>query len=96
MEATTRQLFCGDTLNIFGHEDKKFQWPKAYSYYSSPPAQKDVIWASGIARIGCAPEIFTVKNLLHCAWRSTCQARVLYNSKIFPPFPFHHKFFARC
>jgi hypothetical protein len=53
-------------LNIFGHEDQNFQWSKAYSYYSSPPAQKDVIWASRIARAGCVPEVFDCKELV--AW----------------------------
>jgi hypothetical protein len=36
MAATTRQQFCEDTLNIFGREDRNFQWSRAYSYYSSP------------------------------------------------------------
>jgi hypothetical protein len=66
MAASTRQQFCGDTLNIFGREDQNFQWSRAYSYYSSPPAQKDVIWASGIARVGCVPEVFDCKELV--AW----------------------------
>jgi hypothetical protein len=61
MEKTTRQHFCGDTLNIFGHEDHKFQWSREYFYYSSPYAQKDVIWASKIARTGCIPEVFYCK-----------------------------------
>ena len=34
--AATRHQFCGDTVNIFGHEDQKFQWSRAYTYYSSP------------------------------------------------------------
>jgi hypothetical protein len=66
METTTRQQLCGDTLNIFGREDQNFQWSRAYSYYSSPPAQKDVIWTSGIARAGCVPEVFDCKELV--AW----------------------------
>jgi hypothetical protein len=43
MVASSRQQFCGDTLNIFGHEDQNFQWLREYSYYSSPLAHKDVI-----------------------------------------------------
>jgi hypothetical protein len=66
MATTTRQQLCGDTLNIFGREDQNFQWSRAYSYYSSPPAQKDIIWASGIARAGCVPEVFDCKELV--AW----------------------------
>jgi hypothetical protein len=62
MEATSQQ-FCGDTLNIFRHEDQNFQRSRAYSYYSSPSSQKEVIWMSGIARSGCVPEIFYYKEL---------------------------------
>jgi hypothetical protein len=32
MAVAARQQFCGDTLNIFGHEDQKFQWYKEYLY----------------------------------------------------------------
>jgi hypothetical protein len=59
--ATTRQQFCRDTLNnIFGRADQSFQWSRAYSYYSSPYAQKEVIWKSGIARARCIPEVFVI------------------------------------
>jgi hypothetical protein len=57
METTARKQLCGDTLNIFGN----FQWSKAYSYYSSLTAQKDIIWASKIARVGCVPEVIDCK-----------------------------------
>jgi hypothetical protein len=43
MEAATRHQFYRDTLNIFGREDQNFQWSRAYSYYSCPFAQKEVI-----------------------------------------------------
>jgi hypothetical protein len=69
MAISTRQHFCGDTLNIFEREDQNFQWLRAYRYYSSPPtAQKDgnVIWTSGIARVGCVPEVFNCKEIV--AW----------------------------
>jgi hypothetical protein len=66
MATNTRQKFCGNTLNIFGHEDQNFQWSRAYSYYSSPPAQKDVISTSEIAHAGCVPEVFDCKELV--AW----------------------------
>jgi hypothetical protein len=72
MLAKARQLFCGGTLNTFGHEDQNFQWSKVYSYYSSPPAKKDVIWTSRIAHAGCVPEVFDCKELVHGALRSTC------------------------
>jgi hypothetical protein len=64
MAATTRQQFYRDTLNIFGREDQNFQWSRAYSYYSSPSAQKEVIWTSKIARAGCVPEVFDCKELV--------------------------------
>jgi hypothetical protein len=66
MEETTRQHFCRDTLNIFGHEDQNFQWSREYSYYLSPPAQKDVIWTYGIACTRCVPQVFKCKELV--AW----------------------------
>jgi hypothetical protein len=68
--AASRQQFCGDTLNIFGREDQSFQWSRAYSYYSSPSAQKEIIWTSGIVHAGCVPEVFDCKELVTwCAER---------------------------
>jgi hypothetical protein len=61
METSSKQHFCGDTLNIFGHEDHNFQWLRAYSYYSSPPVDKDIIWAYGIACVGYVPKVFDYK-----------------------------------
>jgi hypothetical protein len=66
MAASARQQFYGDASNIFGHEGQNFQWSRAYSDCSSPPAQKDAIWAYGITRDGCVPEIFECKELV--AW----------------------------
>jgi hypothetical protein len=60
----TRQQFSRDTLNIFGREDQSFQWSTAYSYYSSPSAQKEIICTSGIARTGCVMEVFYCKELV--------------------------------
>jgi hypothetical protein len=51
-------------LNIFGREDRNFQWSRAYSYYSSPSAQKEVIWTSIIAHAGCVPKVFDCKELV--------------------------------
>jgi hypothetical protein len=59
--SASRQHFCGDTVNIFGHQDQKFQWSRAYFYYSSHSAQNEVIWTSGIARVGYVPEVFYCK-----------------------------------
>jgi hypothetical protein len=66
MTTSSRKQFCGDTLNIFGREDQNFQWSRVYSYYSSPPTHKDVIWAFGITHVGCVPEVFYCKELV--AW----------------------------
>jgi hypothetical protein len=63
MEATQQQ-FYGDTLNILGHEDQSFQWSRAYSYYSSPSARKEIIWMSEIARAGCVLKVFGCKELV--------------------------------
>jgi len=72
-----RQHLCGDTLNIFRHEDQSFQWSKAYYYYSSPSTQKEVIWTSGIARAGCVPEFFDYKELVTC-----CNENYIPNQRI--------------
>ena len=63
MEATQQQ-FYGDTLNILGHEDQSFQWSRAYSYYSSPFSQKEIIYTSGIADAGCILKVFDCKELV--------------------------------
>jgi hypothetical protein len=63
MVASSRQQFCGDTLNIFSREDQNVQWSRAYSYYSSPCAHKDVIWESGITHVGCVLEVFQCKEI---------------------------------
>jgi hypothetical protein len=60
----TQQTLCGDKLNIFGHEDQIFQWSRAYSYYASPSTQKEVIWTSVIAHVGCVPKFFDYKELV--------------------------------
>jgi hypothetical protein len=66
MVIATRKKNCGDTSNIFGNEDQNFQWSRMYSYYSSPLAQKEVIWTSIISHVGCVPEVFYCKELV--AW----------------------------
>jgi hypothetical protein len=77
--ASTRQQFCGDTVNIFGREDQNFQWSRAYSYYSTPAAQNEVIWTSGIARAGCVPEVFDCKELV-----SWCTDKFISDKIIIP------------
>ena len=66
MAAKSRKQLCGDTLNIFRCEDQNFEWSRVYSYYSSPSAKKEVIWTSGISRVGCVPKVFDCKELV--AW----------------------------
>jgi hypothetical protein len=66
MATVAQQHLCGDTLNIFWREDQNFQRSIAYSYYSSPSAQKEVIWISGIAHARCVPEVFDYKEIV--AW----------------------------
>jgi len=80
MEASTRQQFCGDTLNIFGSEDQNFQLSRAYLYYYSPPtAQKDgnIIWTSGISLVGCVREVFDCKEIV-----SWCVDKYILNQRI--------------
>jgi hypothetical protein len=66
-------------MNIFGHEDQKFQCSRAYSYYSSPTAQNEVIWTSGIARAGYVPEFFDCKESV-----SLCADRYISDQRIIP------------
>jgi hypothetical protein len=70
MVEASRKYFYGDTLIIFGREDQNFQWSREYSYYSSPPAQKDVIWASRIDSVGVSLRYLTIKNFFHGALKS--------------------------
>ena len=77
MEKSNREQFCGDTLNIFSREDQNFHWSRENLYYSSPPAQKDVIWASGIAHAGCVHEVFYCKEII--AW---CVEKYVPNQRI--------------
>jgi hypothetical protein len=64
-------------LNIFGREDQSFQWSKAYSYYSSPSVEKEVIWTYGITRTGCVSKVFDCKELV--AW---CVERYIPSQRI--------------
>jgi hypothetical protein len=74
---TTQQHFCGYTLNILGRKDQSFQWSRAYSYYSSPSAQKEIIWTFGIARAVCVLELFDCKDLV-----TRCVERYITNQRI--------------
>jgi hypothetical protein len=76
----TTLLFSGDTINILGGEDQNSQWCKAYSYYSSPSAQNEVIWTSGIARATCVPEVFSCKEVV--SWSPSTQNEVIWTSGI--------------
>jgi hypothetical protein len=77
--AAGRQQFCGDTVNMFAHEDQNFQWSRAYFYYSSHSAQNEVIWTSGIARAGCVPEVFDCKEVV-----SWCAEKYIPGQRIIP------------
>jgi hypothetical protein len=77
--AAARRQFCGDTVNIFGREDQNFQWSREYSYYSSCSTQNEVIWTSGIARVGCVPEVFDCKEVV-----SWCAKNYISSQRIIP------------
>jgi hypothetical protein len=51
-------------VNTFGCEDHKFQWSRAFSYYSTPKTENQVIWTSEIAHAGCVPKVFDCKDLV--------------------------------
>jgi hypothetical protein len=73
-------LFSGYTINILGDEDQNSHWCKEYSYYSSPFAQKRLIWASGIARAACVPEVFSCKEGV--SWSPSTQNELIWTSQI--------------
>jgi hypothetical protein len=74
-----RQQFCGDTVNMFTEEDQRFQWSRAYFYYSSRSAQNEVIWTSEIARAGCVPKVFDCKEVV-----SSCTEKYIPGQTIIP------------
>jgi hypothetical protein len=76
--ASTQEKLCGDIVNIFGCEDQNFKWSREYSYYSSPSAQNEIIWTSGITRVGCVPEVFDCKELVSwCADKYISGQRII-------------------
>jgi hypothetical protein len=74
-----RQQFCGNTVNMFAEEDQRFQWSKAYFYYSSHFTENEVIWTSGIARAGYVPEVFDYKEVV-----SWCTKKYIPGQRIIP------------
>jgi hypothetical protein len=77
--AASRQQFCGDTVNIFGHQDQNFQWSRAYFYYSSHSAQNEVIWMSRMAPVGYVAEVFDRKEVV-----SWCAEKYIPSQRIIP------------
>jgi hypothetical protein len=77
--ASARHQFCGDTVNIFGHENQNFHWSRAFSYYSTSVIENQVIWTSGIAHAGCVPEVFDCKDLV-----SWCTDKFIAEKRIIP------------
>ena len=66
-------------MNIFEDEDQNFHWSRAYSYYSTPVTQNQVIWTSRIARAGCVPKVFDCKELV-----SWCADKFILEKRIIP------------
>jgi hypothetical protein len=67
MTTRRREQLCGDSINSFGREYHRFQWSRAYKYYSSlqPLERKsNQIWTSEITSVGCVPEVFDYKELI--------------------------------
>ena len=64
---------------MFVQEDRKFQWSRAYFYYSSRSAQNKVIWTSEIACAGCVPEVFDCKEVV-----SWCTEKYIPSQRIIP------------
>jgi hypothetical protein len=67
MAVKGREHLCGDTLNLFGREDQRFQWSRSYWYYSSlplPERNENIVWTSGITSTGCVPEVFDSREIV--------------------------------
>jgi hypothetical protein len=63
--AERRQHFYGDTLNLLAREDPNYHWSRAYWYYSTlPNRNSNKVWTSGIALVGCVPEVFECKDIV--------------------------------
>jgi hypothetical protein len=77
--ASTRQQFCGDTVNIFRRKDQNFHWFREFSYYSTFAAKNQVIRTSGIAHVGCVSEVFDCKDLV-----SWCADKFIVEKRIIP------------
>jgi len=76
-----REQLCGDTLNLFGKEDHRFQWLRYYWYYSSlpfPERNENRLWASGTALSVCVPEVFYYREIVSwCADKFDQSQRVI-------------------
>jgi hypothetical protein len=81
MSSKRKDLYCGDIVNTLGWEDHQFQWSQAYKWYLSlPPEEKELnkVWSSGIALVGCIPEVVDFKELvLWCADKFDTERRII-------------------
>jgi hypothetical protein len=65
-------------VNTFGSEDQNFDWSRAFSYYSIPTAENQVIWTFRIAHAGHVPEVFDCKDLVSwCANKFIAEKRII-------------------
>jgi hypothetical protein len=52
MSSKRKELYCGDTINTLGREDRQFQWSQAFKWYLDlPHGEKKLnkVWTTGIA-----------------------------------------------
>jgi hypothetical protein len=67
MLSKRKEPYCGDTTNTLGREDREFQWPEAYKWYSRLSLEdksSNKVWTSGITQAGCMPKVFDFKELV--------------------------------
>jgi hypothetical protein len=77
--ASSRHQVCGDTMNTFGREDQNIDWSRAFSYYSIPTTENQIIWTFEIAHAGRVPEVFYCKDLV-----SWCANKFIVKKRIIP------------
>jgi hypothetical protein len=81
MSSKRKELYCGDTLNTLGCEDQDFSG-REHTTTTRPSllAEKkmNLIWTSGIALVGCVPEVTYFKELVQwCADKFNSEKRII-------------------
>jgi len=81
MTTRRKEQFNGNTIKSFGWKDQRFQWSRAYKYYSSlplPTRSSNQIWTLGNAMTGYVPKVYDFKELiLRCIKKFNMNQRII-------------------